>query len=69
MILDEYRDELDLEFRWMNPPPLEMRKKWKIYEKLKKKGMSLDVNEDTFRIMDKEEEEYYGSGTGREEAP
>ena len=38
MILSEYREELDLEFRWMNPPPPEMNKKWKIYEKLKRKG-------------------------------
>jgi hypothetical protein len=28
----------------MNPPPPEMRKKWKMYEKLKKKGQSLDVD-------------------------
>mmetsp|Transcript_35277 Transcript_35277/g.54019 ORF Transcript_35277/g.54019 Transcript_35277/m.54019 type:complete len:238 (+) Transcript_35277:266-979(+) len=38
MILDEYREELDLEFRWLNPPPPEMRKKWKTYFDLKKKG-------------------------------
>jgi ribosomal silencing factor RsfS len=38
LILEEYREELDLEFRWMNPPPPEMRKKWDIYKKLKRKG-------------------------------
>ena len=38
MILDEYRDDLDLEFRWMNPPPPEMKKKWKIYETLKRRS-------------------------------
>ena len=37
MILDDYRDELDLEFRWLNPPPPEMKKKWKIYEQMKRK--------------------------------
>jgi len=37
-VLDEYREELDLEFRWLNPPPPEMRKKWQIYFELKKKG-------------------------------
>lgn len=59
MILTEYREELDLEFRWMNPPPPEMNKKWKIYEKLKRKGQSLDVDENTFAIKNKEEEERY----------
>ena len=38
MVLDDYREELDLEFRWLNPPPMEMRKKWKMYHTLKKKG-------------------------------
>ena len=59
MILQEYRDELDLEFRWMNPPPPEMKKKWKTYYRLKRKGQSLDVDEKTFKIMDAEEYEYY----------
>ena len=59
MILSEYREELDLEFRWMNPPPPEMYKKWKIYERLKKKGQSLEVDDETFSIKNKEEEERY----------
>ena len=58
-ILEEYRDDLDLEFRWMNEPPPEMRKKWSMYEKLKRKGQNLDVDEDTFAIKDDEEAEYY----------
>lgn len=33
-LLEEYRYDLDLEFRWLNPPTPEMRKKWKMYEKL-----------------------------------
>lgn len=60
IILEEYRDELDLEFRWMNPPPPEMKKKWKIYEKLKRQGQSLEVDERTFSIKNAEEQEYYG---------
>lgn len=59
LILEEYRDELDLEFRWMNPPPPEMKKKWKIYEKLGRRGQNLDVNEKTFIINSKEEADYY----------
>lgn len=47
-LIEEYREELNLEFRWMNPPPPEMHKKWKIYNKLKKKGQSLQVDETTF---------------------
>jgi ribosomal silencing factor RsfS len=47
-LIEEYRDELNLEFRWMNPPPPEMHKKWSIYNKLKKKGQSLQVDETTF---------------------
>jgi ribosomal silencing factor RsfS len=31
LILEEYREDLDLEFRWLNPPPEEMINKWKIY--------------------------------------
>lgn len=31
MILESYRDELDLEFRWMNNPPQEMIDRWKLY--------------------------------------
>jgi hypothetical protein len=32
----------------MNPAPPEMKKKWKIYKNLKKKGQSMDVNENSF---------------------
>jgi len=59
IILEEYREELDLEFRWMNPPPPEMKKKWRMYEKLKRSGQSLAVDEETFAIKDKEDEDYY----------
>ncbi len=58
-ILDEYRQDLDLEFRWLNPPPPEMRKKWKMYEKLKKKGGNLHVDKETFRIKNEEEWEFF----------
>ena len=30
-LLEEYRYDLDLEFRWLNPPPKEMINKWKLY--------------------------------------
>ena len=59
IIVEEYREELDLEFRWLNKPPPEMNKKWKIYEKLKKKGNELEVDENTFRIENEEEYEIY----------
>jgi hypothetical protein len=49
-LVEEYRSELDLEFRWLNPPPAEMNKKWDMYAKLKRRGQSLDVNENTFKI-------------------
>ena len=38
LILDEYRYDLDLEFRWLNKPPPEMIAKWNMYRKLKKKS-------------------------------
>ncbi len=38
MLLDEYRDDLDLEFRWLNKPPQEMINKWKIYQRLKRRS-------------------------------
>jgi len=57
-ILEEYRDELDLEFRWMNPPPAEMQKKWRLYRKLKRRGGNLEVDEETFKINDSDEEYY-----------
>jgi len=37
-LLEEYRYDLDLEFRWLNEPPPEMQKKWKLYEKLKRRS-------------------------------
>jgi hypothetical protein len=58
-ILEEYRDELDLEFRWLNDPPIEMRKKWKMYEKMGKNGGNMDIDDDTFRIKTEEEAEYF----------
>ena len=59
MVLDDYRDELALEFRWLNPPPMEMRKKWKTYHTLKKQGGSLEVDETTFEMENAEEEDYF----------
>ena len=35
-LLEEYRYDLDLEFRWLNQPPPEMVNKWKLYEKMKR---------------------------------
>jgi hypothetical protein len=49
MILEEYRYDLDLEFRWLNNPPEEMVNKWKTYENLGKRSANLEVNDDTFR--------------------
>ena len=49
LILDDYRTDLDLEFRWLNKPPEEMVKKWKIYEKLGRRSANLEVNESTFK--------------------
>lgn len=49
MVLDEYRPDLDLEFRWLNNPPEEMLNKWKTYDKLGKRSANLEVNDDTFR--------------------
>lgn len=31
LLLNEYREDLDLEFRWLNNPPEEMVNKWKLY--------------------------------------
>jgi ribosomal silencing factor RsfS len=31
LLLDTYRDDLDLEFRWLNEPPKELVEKHKIY--------------------------------------
>ena len=63
LILEEVRHDLDMEFRWLNPPPPEMRKKWEVYRKLKKKGANLKVEADTFTINTKEEEERFGKPT------
>ena len=62
-ILDEYRDDLDLEFRWMNPPPPEMKKKWKIYERLKRKSQNVDIDPESFEIKGKIEEDYFSHNT------
>ena len=49
MILDQYREELDLEFRWLNSPPEEMVNKWKLYEKLGRRSANINVDESTFK--------------------
>jgi ribosomal silencing factor RsfS len=49
LILDDYRTDLDLEFRWLNKPPEEMVNKWKIYEKLGRRSANLEVNDSTFK--------------------
>lgn len=66
LILDDYRDDLDLEFRWMNPPPPEMKKKWKVYEKLKKRGASYHPEPGDFNIKNEFEADLYGSKTPQE---
>ncbi len=48
-LLEEYRYELDLEFRWLNKPPEEMVNKWRVYEKLKKRSDGMDINDNTFK--------------------
>lgn len=45
LLLDEYRYDLDLEHRWLNPPPDELLKEHKVYEKLKRQSDRLDPNE------------------------
>ena len=45
MILDQYREELVLEFRWLNSPPEEMVNKWKLYEKLGRRSANINVDE------------------------
>ena len=59
MILDDYRDELDLEFRWLNPPPPEMKKKWKIYEQMKRKSQNYTPEPGDFNIKSREDEQYF----------
>ena len=49
LIIEDYREELDLEFRFLNEPPNEMVNKWKLYQHLKKKSANIEVNEDTFK--------------------
>lgn len=59
LILAEYRDDLDLEFRWLNNPPQEMVNKWKTYERLKKKSANLEVKEDSFKSYEFEDGKVY----------
>ena len=59
MVVHEYREELDLEFRWMNKPPPEMQKKWALYRQMKKKSVNLHVDEKTFAIKNKQEAEWF----------
>ena len=47
-LLEEYRYDLDLEFRWLNKPPPEMHKKWKLYEKMKRRSDQIDHRAETF---------------------
>lgn len=47
-LLEEYRYELDLEFRWLNKPPEPMINKWKMYQSLKKKSVHMHYDEETF---------------------
>ena len=56
-LLEEYRYELDLEFRWLNEPPLEMHKKWKLYEKLKRRSDTIDHRAETFQTDEADQEE------------
>lgn len=52
MITADYRYDLDLEFRWLNPPPQEMINKWHLYERLKKKSENLTHSDETFRSQE-----------------
>ena len=45
----DYREELDLEFRWLNEPPPEMIKKWELYERLKKRSDDVHIDADSFK--------------------
>jgi len=47
-LLEEYRYDIDLEFRWLNPPPPEMHKKWKLYETMKRRSDNIDHRTETF---------------------
>lgn len=52
MLLSEYREDLDLEFRWLNSPPTEMVNKWKLYDKMGRRSANINVNEETFKTYD-----------------
>lgn len=56
-MLEEYRYDLDLEFRWLNEPPPQMIKKWKLYEKLKRRSDQIDHREQTFSNEEADENE------------
>lgn len=49
LILNEYREDLDLEFRWLNQPPQEMVNKWKLFDKMGRRSGNIEINEDTFK--------------------
>jgi hypothetical protein len=49
LLLAEYREDLDLEFRWLNNPPEEMVNKWKLYEKFKRRSGNIEVTDDSFK--------------------
>lgn len=49
LVVSEYREDIDLEFRWLNSPPPEMVNKWKVYEKMGRRADNMEVNEDTFK--------------------
>ena len=59
ILIDSYRYDLDLEFRWLNPLPLSMKKKMNMYAKLRKKSDNMEINDDTFDIKDEEEADIY----------
>ena len=57
LVLADYRNELDLEFRWLNKPPEEIEHKRRTYEKMKKKGDQLDINNPAFWPKDDPDDE------------
>jgi len=52
LLLSEYREDLDLEFRWLNNPPEEMINKWRLYDKLGKASANIDINDETFKTYE-----------------
>ena len=56
-LLEEYRYDLDLEFRWLNKPPPEMVKKWKLYEKMKRRGDNIHHSSETFDTSEADKNE------------